>query len=75
MNQPNDDFGNGQIGGSPDFTAPVYSYMEGYGDVTASFERGASDGQTLLADGHVQTRSQFDGNPGNPLLSSDRLGD
>ena len=58
----NSDFGNGEVGGSPDFTAPVYGYMDGYGEVTASF---GPDGDSLLADGHVQSRSQFDGHRGH----------
>ncbi|RBY76884.1 hypothetical protein DQ239_11845 [Blastococcus sp. TF02-09] len=38
--------------------------MDGYGEVTASFGRGAADGETLLADGHARSRSQFDGHRG-----------
>jgi hypothetical protein len=63
MSDPN--FGNGEVGGSPDFTPPVHGYMDGYGDVTVSFGRGPAEGETLLADGHAGSRSQFDGHRGN----------
>lgn len=61
-NQPNSNFGNGEVGGSPNFTPPVHGYMTGYGDVTASFGQGQAAGESLIAPGHVQTRSQFDYN-------------
>jgi len=64
MSNENENFGNGEVGGSPSFEPPVHGYMEGYGEVTASFGRGEREGETLLADGHVQSRAQFDGHPG-----------
>ncbi len=66
-NQPNPNFGTGEpgTGGSQNFTPPVHGYMPGYGEVTASFGQGPAEGQTLLAPGHVPTRSQFDGHPGH----------
>jgi len=60
----NPGFGTGEVGGSPNFEPPIHGYMEGYGDVTASFGRGPNQGETLLADGHVQSRAQFDGHSG-----------
>jgi hypothetical protein len=64
MNQPNPNFGNGEVGGSANFTPPVHGYMEGHGDVTVSFGQGSAEGQALIRDGHIESRSQFDGHKG-----------
>ncbi len=47
-------FGDGTVGGNPNWTSPVYATMASDGRaVTISFGRGNRVGQTLIADGHI----------------------
>jgi hypothetical protein len=61
--QGNPGFGNGEHGGNSNFTPPVHGYQDGYGDVTVSFGQDGHEDETLIADGHVPSKSQFDGHP------------
>lgn len=62
--QPDPNFGNGEQGARRDWDPAVHGYMEGHGDVTAQFGRGHREGETLLADGHVNEH-EFNGPKGN----------
>lgn len=54
-------FGNGQVGGDRDWTAPVHG-TTGYGqDVTVTFGQGYRDGHTGIASGHVDGASFYGG--------------
>lgn len=52
-------FGNGQVFGNNNWTAPLWATRTTGDEITISFGLGKNEGQVLVANGHITTSSQF----------------